>query len=131
MVQTLAKNFVVFEFVHVPREQNRLAYLLSKLASCTKLGQHKLVIRETIMCPRVDMGEKLQVMEIQATRESWMTPINNYLTDNQLPRDVEEVGRIKKNSSRYTLIDRNLFRYGFSRPFLICVDMAEATQIVT
>jgi len=51
VVQTIAKNFVVFEFVHVPREQNYRVNLLSKLASCTNPGQHKLVIREMLMSP--------------------------------------------------------------------------------
>jgi len=60
-----------------------------------------------------------------------MTPIKRYLADNQLLGDVEEARRISKNSSRYTLINGNLFRYTFSRPLLICVDMGEATRIMT
>jgi len=42
-----------------------------------------------------------------------MTPIKRYLADNQLLGDVEEARRISKNSSRYTLINGNLFRYTF------------------
>jgi len=47
--------------IHVPREQNCRAELLSKLASCMKPGQHKLVIRETLMSPRVDIGENIKL----------------------------------------------------------------------
>jgi len=108
VVQSIAKNFVLFEFVHVPREQNCRANLLSKLASCSKPGQHKLVIRETLVAPQVDTREKHQVLEILMAEESWMTPLRSYLGDNKLPEDVNEAQKIKKNSSRYTLIDGHL-----------------------
>jgi len=90
VVQSVAKNFVLFEFVHVPREQNCRADLLSKLASCSKLGQHKSVIRETLVVPRVDTREKHQVLEILTAEESWMTPLRSYLADNKLPEDPNE-----------------------------------------
>ena len=70
VVQSIAKNFVLFEFVHVPREQNCLADLLSKLASFSKPGQHKSVIRKTLVAPRVDTREKHQVLEILMVEES-------------------------------------------------------------
>ncbi|XP_027910365.1 uncharacterized protein LOC114169424 [Vigna unguiculata] len=70
VVQSVAKNFVLFEFVHVPREQNCRADLLSKLASCSKPGQHKSVIRETLVAPRVDTQEKHQVLEIDKCQNS-------------------------------------------------------------
>jgi len=82
VVQSIAKNFVLSEFVHVPREKNCRADLLSKLASCSKPGQHKSVIRETLVAPRVDTREKYQVLEILMAEESWMTPLKSYLTDN-------------------------------------------------
>jgi len=63
--------------------------------------------------------------------ESWMTPLRSYLADNKLPEDVNEVRKIKKNSSRYTLIDDHLFRYGFSRPLMICVGRREAFRLMT
>ena len=96
MVQSIAKHFIPFEFVRVPREQNCRADLLSKLASCSKLGQHKSVIRETLVAPRVDTREKYQVLEILMAEESWMTPLKSYLADNRLPEDVNETRKTKK-----------------------------------
>jgi len=90
VVQSIAKNFVLFEFVHVSREQNCRADLLSKLASCLKPGQHKSVIRETLVAPRVDTREKHQVSDILMAEKSWMTPLRSYLADNKLPEDVNE-----------------------------------------
>ena len=130
VVQSVAKNFVLFEFVHVPREQNCRADLLSKLASYSKPEQHKSVIRETLVAPRVDIREKHRVLEILMTEESWMTPLKSYLADNKLPEDVNEARKIKKNSSRYTLIDGHLFRYGFFRPLMICVERRETSRLM-
>jgi len=45
-VQVLKKSFVVFELVHVPKEQNARAELLGKLASSGKGGRQRTVIKE-------------------------------------------------------------------------------------
>jgi len=50
-VQILKGLFVVFELVHVPREQNARADLLVKLASSGKGGRQRTVIQETLKAP--------------------------------------------------------------------------------
>jgi len=44
-VQELRRSFVLFEMVHVPREQNARADLLAKLASSGKGGRQRTVIQ--------------------------------------------------------------------------------------
>jgi len=44
----LRATFSIFDLVHVPREQNSRADLLSKLASSRKGGRQRLVIQETL-----------------------------------------------------------------------------------
>jgi len=51
-VQELKRSFVLFEVVHVPREQNARADVLAKLASSGKGGRQRTVIRETLKTPR-------------------------------------------------------------------------------
>jgi len=51
-VQVLKEMFMVFELVHVPREQNARADLLAKLASSGKGGRQRRVIQETLKTPR-------------------------------------------------------------------------------
>jgi len=129
--QVLAKNFVSFEFIHVFKDQNCRAYLLSKLASYTKPGQHKSMIRETLVSPLIEIGVNHQIMAIQVNpKENWMTPIKRYIADGQLSRDDKEASRVRKRSSRYVLTDCNLFRYGYSLPLLICVDKNEVARIM-
>jgi len=45
-VQVLKGSFLVFELVHVPREQNARADLLAKLVSSGKGGRERTVIRK-------------------------------------------------------------------------------------
>jgi len=59
-----------------------------------------------------------------------MTPYQSYLADEILPLEPAEVRVVKKNSSRYTLIDGNLFRHGFTHPNLICVSGEQCTRIM-
>jgi len=97
--------------------------LLSKLPSYMKPGQHQSIIPETLISPGVEMGDNCQILAIQVTsKDNWMTPIKRYIVDGQLPGDNEEASQIRKSSSRYVLIDGNLFRHGYSRPLLICID---------
>jgi len=43
-----------------------------------------------------------------------MIPYKRYLTDEILPLEPTEARVVKKNSSRYTLVDGNLFRHGYT-----------------
>jgi len=59
-----------------------------------------------------------------------MTPYQRYLADGILPLEPTKSRIVKKNSSRYTLIHGNLFRYGFTHPTLICVSGEQCTCIM-
>ncbi|XP_068498264.1 uncharacterized protein [Phaseolus vulgaris] len=51
-VKILRAAFSAFDLIHVPREQNSRAYLLSKLASSGKGGWQRSVIQQTLKSPR-------------------------------------------------------------------------------
>jgi len=51
----------MFDLVHVPREQNSQADMLSKLASLGKGGRQRLVIQETLKSPRTVQGGSTEV----------------------------------------------------------------------
>jgi len=132
-VHPLSTSFSSFRLIHVPREKNSYADLLAKLASNSRSGHHKSIIRETLAAPRVSSKEPATDMRadvnsvIVASSEisSWMTPYIAYLSKGRVPQDPEEASIIRKNVTRYTLIDGRLFRFGFSRPLLTCVDKEE------
>jgi len=57
-VQVLKGAFAAFELVHVSREQNARADLLTKLASSGKGRRQRTVIQETLKVPRPREGQR-------------------------------------------------------------------------
>ena len=51
-----------------------------------------------------------------------MTPYKRYLADGILPLEPTKARKIKKNLTKYTLIDGDLFRHRFTHPILVCVN---------
>ncbi|XP_068476551.1 uncharacterized protein [Phaseolus vulgaris] len=127
-VQLLKGSFVVFELVHVLREQNARADLLAKLAvrvstARGRVRSHKSVTQETLRTPSVSAypvveGEPMQICIVEEG-DTWMTPYRRYLADGILSLESAEAKKIKRNSSKYTLVDGDLFRHGFTHPILM------------
>ena len=70
-----------------------------------------------------------QIYQVESG-ETWMTPYQRYLADVVLPIEPAKAQKIKKNSSKYTLIDGKIFRHGFTHPILVCVDGEQCTHIM-
>jgi len=88
---------------------------------------HRSLTQETLKMPRISTytlsgEESMQVCVIEGG-ETWMTPYRRYLAYGILPLEPIEARVVKKNSSKYTSIDRDLFKHGFTDPTLICVSM--------
>jgi len=95
---------------------------------------HRLLTQEMLKTPRISVypvvGESSsQVYQVE-TGETWMTPYQRYLVDEILPLKPTEARKIKKNSSKYTLIDVKLFKHGFTHPILVCVSGEQCTRIM-
>jgi len=68
-VQILKGSFVVFELVHVPREQNARADLLAKLSSSGTGGTQRTVIQENLKTPRTfTVDNWVGVHQVSTTR---------------------------------------------------------------
>ena len=72
-------------------------------------------------------------MELDAAGrvDTWITPYQRYLADGVLSLEPAEAKRIKKSSSKFTLIDGDLFRFGFSHPVLVCVHGEQCTRLMS
>jgi len=95
---------------------------------------HRSLSQETMRTPRISaypiLGEEsLQVYLVEGG-ETWMTPYKRYLADEILPLEPTEARKIKKNSTKYTFIDGELFRHGFTHPILVCVSGEQCARIM-
>jgi len=57
-------------------------------------------------------------------------PYQRYIADGVLPMELTKARKIKKNSNRFTLIDGELYRFGFTHPLLVCVHGAKCVRIM-
>jgi len=95
---------------------------------------HRSLTQETVKTPRISRypvaGEIAPNIYQVESGETCMTAYQHYLANGILLLEPAEARKIKKNLSKYTLIDRKLFRYGFTHPILVCVDGEQCTCIM-
>jgi len=88
---------------------------------------HRSLTQETLKTLKISVylvaGERSSQVHQVETRETWMTPYQRYLVDEILPLEPTEARKIKKNLSKYTLIDGKLFRHGFIHPILDGIEL--------
>jgi ribonuclease HI len=125
-VQDLAKRFMFFEAVYVPREQNARADLLAKLASTKRPGNNRTVIQEVITTPSTNNES---VHHIVKGEEGWMEPLLRYLTGSFTPKNSEEEQTVRKRASKFVIISGKLYKRGRTNPLLRCLGEDE-TQLV-
>jgi len=52
------------------------------------------------------------------------------MADSVLPVYLTEAKKVKKNSSKFTLIDGEVYRFGFTHPLLVCVHGEKCMRIM-
>nr|XP_023913408.1 uncharacterized protein LOC112024989 [Quercus suber] len=116
-------KFKEANFVQIPREENMEADTLAKEASTNEAMDKFDEIR---YMPSIDLPEMLQI----EGEENWMTPIVSYLRDGRLPEGKDEARKLRVRSTRYILMDKVLYKRGFSQPYLRCLAPDEANYLL-
>ncbi|RDX88403.1 hypothetical protein CR513_30002, partial [Mucuna pruriens] len=119
-------TFEKFTLLHVPREQNERADLLSKLATPQKSGVQKSIIHESLRRPTIEEPDVGCVDK----RTTWMSPLLAYLKDEVKPEEPNQAKKLVKDVARYIVIGGELYRRGFSFPLLRCIDGEETRYVI-
>jgi len=130
---------VIQETLKTPRKfvEDNMVDVLHISAARGKPSCHRSLIQHTARAPRINTyavspeGEKGVHVCALEEGDRWMTPYRRYIADGILPTEPGEGKKIKKNSTRYTLVDGVLFRHGFTHPILTCVSGDECTRIMS
>ncbi|XP_071723341.1 uncharacterized protein [Rutidosis leptorrhynchoides] len=125
MVKALLGQFDHFEFIHVPRDQNQQADILSKLAS-GDLGGHRPTNIYRGVANTIDQHPLIAPI---MCLPDWMTPIRSYILDGGLPDDSDEAQKFIRKSVKYTIIDGALYKSSTSGPFLRCLPRKMPTML--
>ena len=126
LANQLVSKFDQVEFTKVPRDQNAEADEVARNASTdnqSKLIDWKL---EEQNSPSI---EGFQTFPMH-TQSGWTSPILSYLKDGRLPQILVEAKQIKKRAARFTVLNDELYKRGFSQPYLRCVEKEEAKYVL-
>ncbi|XP_071733165.1 uncharacterized protein [Rutidosis leptorrhynchoides] len=128
LVEKISKNFETLEVVQIPRNKNKKADVLSKLATLTFDHLHKKVLVEVLKEKSVD--EKVVVATVEEGEPCWITPYVKYLQDGTLSTDAMEARRIRVSAPLYILENGMLYKKSFSGPNLRCLTPQQAIDVV-
>ena len=114
------------KIVQIPRGKNQQVDRLAKAAS----AEHMIVLDNVIsfvqLAPLID---SIDVYEI-GSENDWITPLVSYLKNGVLLDRKEAVRKLKVQAARFILIKDDLYKRGFSRPYLRCLGLEEADCVM-
>ena len=119
----LVKKFKEANFVQIPREENMEANTLVKEASANEVMDK---FDEVQYMPSIDF---LEIQQIDG-RENWMTPIVSYLKNGRLLEAKDKARKLKVKLARYVLMDKILYKRGFSWPYLRCLALDKENYVL-
>ncbi|GJX64969.1 reverse transcriptase domain-containing protein [Tanacetum coccineum] len=96
-VKTLAKSFKEFSIKQIPRSENKKADALSKIASTSFAHLNKQVLVEELKEKSINEEEILDIVEEEGN--TWMTPIQEYLTKEILPEDKKKARAVRRKAA--------------------------------
>ena len=64
------------------------------------------------------------------THSGWTSPILLFLRDGRLPPNLEEAKKIQKRAARFTILNDELYKRGYSQPYLRCIEEEKARYVL-
>ncbi|KAM2493217.1 hypothetical protein PS1_044647 [Malus domestica] len=121
----LLKHFH-YQITQVPRAANSHADALARLASAVEDKIGRKIHVELLAAPSTMVAEVCNLQQ----EDSWITPIYKFLAHGTLPIDKVQAKQIRYKSARYLIINDQLYRRGFTLPYLRCLTPVEAKSVI-
>ena len=103
---------------HIPRDRNERVDALAAIAA-------SLPIKETVYLPIYYKPDSsilhTLISQIKETPPSWMDPILLYIATEELPVDKSRAHKIQIQSTRFSIIDGQLYKRSLNGPYLKCL----------
>ncbi|XP_071727349.1 uncharacterized protein [Rutidosis leptorrhynchoides] len=128
LVQELAVDFDLFQITQISRTSNKKVDALSKLAALTFSHFKKEIWVEEVKVKSIETDGISAAVEEE--KQSWMTPIVEFLNKGTLPIDLMEARKIKMKAPMYLLNKGILYRKSFLGPHLQCLNTTQAESII-
>ncbi|XP_075483781.1 uncharacterized protein LOC142523932 [Primulina tabacum] len=109
-----------YEIKQVPRENNEVADRLAKIASFWTNIDNRTITFLTISKEEAEKAG-INIFCVEKEEPSRKQEIVNYLMHDGLPRDTVATRKLRIRAARFTIIDEELYKRGYSLPFLKCL----------
>ena len=114
-VKQRLSSFSVWKLEHIPRDCNERADALASVAASLPLT--KTIFLPIYFHPATSIGS-LQINQVDENPPSWMDPISLYLSTSQLPSERDKAHKLQVQSTRFSLVDGQLFKRSVGGPYL-------------
>ncbi|KAK0585667.1 hypothetical protein LWI29_032085 [Acer saccharum] len=128
LAKELLGRFKEYRIIQIPSEENEQADTLAKLASATINIWPRTI--PMIHLLQQSIVKQMEVGAIFDETDSWITPIQEYLVNDVLPSDPLEAKRLKYRATKYSVLNGELYKRGYSRALQRCVGPEEAEGIL-
>ena len=126
LVNQLVSTFLHTQFIQIPRDQNTEADKIARSASAHSSGDMNDWKLEEQNSPSIT---EFQTFSIRNS-SGWTNPILSFLRDGRLPQNPEKARKIQKRAARFTVLNDELYKRGYSQPYLRCIEGEEAKYVL-
>ncbi|XP_020963343.1 uncharacterized protein LOC110264980 [Arachis ipaensis] len=126
ITKDLISKFKEFNIIHVNREQNTRADVLSKLATTRQVENTSALSHLTLDKPSFEQDTILSITQVP----DWRTPFLDYINTGTMPNDEPNLPLFRRRASFYTVLGNTLYRRGHSQPLLKCISKEEAEEVM-
>ena len=126
LVNQLVSTFLHTKFIQIPRDQNTRADKIARSASTHSPGDMNDWKLEEQNSPSI---MEFQTFSIRNS-SGWTNPILSFLRDGRLPQNPEEARKIQKRAARFMVLNDELYKRGYSQPYLRCIEGEEAKYVL-
>ncbi|XP_073137279.1 uncharacterized protein [Henckelia pumila] len=118
-----------FEIKQIPRAENEIADQLAKFgSSATGINSRTITF---ITCDKKGIGTgSPNILCANQGEPSWKDEIIKYLSEGELPLEQDKARKLRVRAARFTLIDGELYKRGYSQPYLKCLAFAQADYVL-
>ena len=129
---TILLSFDQCKFIHLPREENQIAYALATLASMWENSAGSDARPLILAKSQSPCYEKIRVMLIQATKKPWYYDLQRFLETREFPEDAEKKERmsLRMLSRQFISFQGMLYKKIPTGVHLRCVDKNEAQKLI-
>ncbi|XP_073121874.1 uncharacterized protein [Henckelia pumila] len=128
-VNELLSRLDSYDVKQMPRMENESADRLAKLASSLANIDNRKITFLTYGKEETDESN-VTIFYSDSEKPSWKDEIIDYLRRVNLPANQVEAQKLIVRAARFTIIDRELYKRGFSSPYLKFLTLAKGNYVL-